>query len=103
MSSELMAVFGVGAAYAVLIFGLFGWLRADLSRTRQEFREDLIKVERGIRADMSKMERGIHEEMSKQRQEFRQDLRDSEERIIRAIAGHRHPEPDAEPVFRQPT
>ena len=44
-----------------------------------------------LRADITRLEDRI-----------RQETREREERIVVALAGHRHPQADAEPVFTQP-
>ena len=113
MSPEMVAIFGVGAGLAVLIFGLFGWMRADMARVRQEFRsemallrqdmrEEMVQLRQDMREEMVQLRHDMREDMTQLRQEWRQELRDAEQRIIRAIVSHRHPEPDSEPVFGQP-
>ena len=69
MSPEMVSIIGVGVGLAVLMFGMFGWLRMDIARMEER---------------------------------LRQEMRGSEQRLITALANHRHPEPTGEPVFTQP-
>ncbi len=72
----MLSIIGVGVALAVLIFGLFSWLRSDMAKGEERGRQ---------RFDL-----------------LQQQVRDSERRIIVALVNHRHPEPAGEPVFTEP-
>ena len=80
MSPEMVSIIGVGVGLAVLMFGMFGWLRMDMARMEERLRQEIASL----------------------RQEMRQEIRGSEQRLITALTNHRHPEPTGEPVFGQP-
>ena len=80
MSPEMVSIIGVGVGLAVLMFGMFGWLRMDMARMEERLRQEIASL----------------------RQEMRQEIRGSEQRLITALTNHRHPEPTGEPVFTQP-
>lgn len=80
MSPEVLSILGVGVGLAVLMFGMFGWIRSDMARMEERLRQE-------IRAGD---------------EHLRQEIRESEQRFTAAITNHRHPQPDGEPIFTQP-
>ena len=80
MSPEVLSIFGVGVGLAVLMFGMFGWVRSDMARIEERLRQEI---------------RGGDERL-------RQEIHESEQRLIATLVNHRHPQPDGEPAFTQP-
>ena len=78
-------------------------MRAEM---RLEFRQDMAQMRLEFRQDMAEMREELRQEFRHEIAVLREDLlaaiRASEARIIKAIMDHRHPTPDAPPVFVEP-
>ena len=72
--------------------------REELHEVRNEARQDSI----AIRAEMAAMRDEFRRDMAEMREDLLAAIRASEARIIKAIMDHRHPTPDAPPVFIEP-
>ena len=72
--------------------------RQDMEQMRQEFRQDMAEMRR----DMEQMREDFRRDMAEMREDLLAAIRASEARIIKAIMDHRHPTPDAPPVFIEP-
>ena len=64
MSAELIAIISMGLGLAVLVVGLFAWLRADVAALRNEIREEFS----GIRGEIG----GLRGEITELRGEVTQ-------------------------------
>lgn len=91
MSPEVLSIFGVGVGLAVLMFGMFGWVRSDMARIEERLRQEIRGGDEQLRQEI----RGGDERL-------RQEIHESEQRLIAALVNHRHPQPDGEPAFTQP-
>ena len=45
MSGELIAIVSVGVGLAILLVGLFAWLRSDMVKSEERLRQDIKQVE----------------------------------------------------------
>ena len=118
LSAELVALLGIGATLlAAIIAGYVDQVRrTGQFPTRDEMRDEIRGAEERTRREMLAMEERLRREAQEREERQRQEterlwqeiqalhveIRESTERIIDALASHRHPVPDGEPVFTRP-
>ena len=125
LSAELIALLGIGATLlAAIIAGYVDQVRrTGQFPTRDEMRDEIRGAEERqrqeterLRLEAQEMEARLRQEiqatearlqqqiqaLQQQVQALHVEIRESTERIIDALASHRHPVPDGEPVFTRP-
>lgn len=102
MSPEVLSILGVGVGLAVLMFGMFGWVRADMARMEERLRQEIRGGDEQLRQEIRGVDDRLRQEIRGVDVRLRQEIRDSEQRFTSAVTTHRHPQPDGEPAFTQP-
>ena len=59
MSPELIGIISVGAGMAVLLVGLFAWLRQDIKEQGKEIKEQGVKLDREIKDQGDRLDKRI--------------------------------------------
>jgi hypothetical protein len=95
MSPDTIAIIGTGIALAVLMIGLFAWLRADIHRLDERMTrldEHTTRLEVELQERMTKLEVGLLERMTRLEVELRERMAKLEgllEGLREAIIGKR--------------
>ncbi len=59
MSGEIIAIVSAAIGMAVLMIGLFAWLRSDMAKVEERVRGDIKQVEERVRGDIKQVESRI--------------------------------------------
>ena len=118
LSNEMITLIGIGVIILIaIISGHVAQVRRsgqhptreELRSEAQTLRQEMQESNAQLRQEMQTLRREMQENNAQLRQEMRameerllREIRASEDRIITALASHRHPDPDGDPVFVRP-
>lgn len=68
MSGEIIAIVSVGVGLAVLLVGLFAWLRSDMVKSEERLRQDIKQVESRLDGRITALESRVDTQIGELRE-----------------------------------
>ena len=81
MSPELIGIISVGASLAVLIIGLFAWLRQDMKEQGERLDRKINEQVQELRSVMTEQNQELRNMMTEQNQELRNMMTEQDKEI----------------------